>query len=59
MSSLTYARYEMLRTVRNVRFLLFSLAFPLVLLVVVGGRTRASPTSTAPASPSLCTTCPG
>ncbi len=40
MSSLTYARYEMLRTVRNVRFLLFSLAFPLVLLVVVGGANK-------------------
>jgi ABC-2 type transport system permease protein len=40
MSSLTYARFETLRTLRNVRFTLFSLAFPLVLLVVVGGANK-------------------
>lgn len=40
MSSLTYAKYETLRTVRNVRFVVFSLVFPLVLLVLVGGANR-------------------
>jgi ABC-2 type transport system permease protein len=40
MSSLTYAKYETLRTVRNVRFMVFSLVFPLVLLILVGGANR-------------------
>ncbi len=31
MSSSTYLRYELLRTFRNRRFLLFSLVFPLIL----------------------------
>lgn len=36
----TYLRHELLRTVRNWRFLLFSLLFPLVLLLAVGGSNR-------------------
>ncbi len=36
----TYLRYELLRTVRNWRFLIFSLIFPLVLLLAVGGSNR-------------------
>jgi ABC-2 type transport system permease protein len=40
MSTLTYARYETLRTLRNIRFTAFSLVFPLVLLVLVGGANR-------------------
>ena len=32
----TYLRYEVLRTFRNRRFLIFSLAFPLVLLLSIG-----------------------
>jgi ABC-2 type transport system permease protein len=35
-----YLRYEILRTFRNRRFLLFSLGFPLILFVVVGGANR-------------------
>jgi ABC-2 type transport system permease protein len=35
-----YLRYEVLRTFRNRRFLLFSLGFPLVLFLVVGGSNR-------------------
>jgi ABC-2 type transport system permease protein len=34
---MTYLRYEVLRTWRNRRFLLFSLAFPLVLFLAVAG----------------------
>lgn len=40
MSSLTYTRYEMLRTLRNRRFFTFSLIFPLVLFYVVAGENR-------------------
>ena len=37
MTELTYLRYEVLRTWRNRRFLLFSLAFPLILFLAVAG----------------------
>lgn len=37
MTELTYLRYEVLRTWRNRRFLLFSLVFPLVLFLTVAG----------------------
>ncbi|MHB8378992.1 MAG: ABC transporter permease [Acidimicrobiales bacterium] len=37
MKHLTYLRFELLRTIRNRRFLIFSLAFPLVLYVTVAG----------------------
>lgn len=36
----TYLRYELLRTVRNGRFLIFSLAFPLVLYFAIAGPNR-------------------
>ncbi|HEX3621459.1 MAG TPA: ABC transporter permease [Acidimicrobiales bacterium] len=36
----TYTRYEILRTVRNTRFFLFSLVFPLVLFLLVAGPNR-------------------
>lgn len=36
----TYVRYEILRTFRNRRFLIFSLGFPLVLLLAVGGANQ-------------------
>jgi ABC-2 type transport system permease protein len=39
-SSLTYTRYEMLRTLRNRRFFIFSLIFPLVLFYVIAGENR-------------------
>jgi ABC-2 type transport system permease protein len=39
-SSLTYTRYEVLRTLRNRRFFIFSLIFPLVLFYVVAGENR-------------------
>jgi ABC-2 type transport system permease protein len=35
-----YLRYEILRTFRNRRFLIFSLGFPLILFLVVGGANR-------------------
>jgi ABC-2 type transport system permease protein len=35
-----YLRYEILRTFRNRRFLLFSLGFPLILFLVVAGTNR-------------------
>lgn len=37
MSSFTYTRYELLRTLRNRRFLLLSLVFPLILYFVLAG----------------------
>jgi ABC-2 type transport system permease protein len=36
----TYTRYEVLRTVRNTRFFLFSLVFPLILFLLVAGPNR-------------------
>lgn len=38
--SLTYIRYELLRTLRNRRFFLLSLGFPLVLYFVIAGSQR-------------------
>ena len=37
---LTYVRYEVLRTIRNRRFLIFSLIFPLILFFAVAGAHR-------------------
>ncbi|HUA74224.1 MAG TPA: ABC transporter permease [Solirubrobacteraceae bacterium] len=38
--SLTYLRYELLRTFRNRRFFILSLVFPLVLYLLIAGSTR-------------------
>jgi ABC-2 type transport system permease protein len=35
-----YIRYEVIRTFRNWRFLLFSLGFPLILFLIIGGTNR-------------------
>jgi ABC-2 type transport system permease protein len=40
MKNLTYLRFELLRTIRNRRFLIFSLAFPLILYLTVAGAHR-------------------
>ncbi|MBI1378578.1 MAG: ABC transporter permease [Frankiales bacterium] len=40
MSSTTYVRYELVRMLRNRRFLVFSLAFPLILFLVTAGANR-------------------
>ncbi len=40
MSSATYLRYEVLRTFRNRRFFLFSLAFPLLIFLAIAGANR-------------------
>ncbi|MGH3733200.1 MAG: ABC transporter permease [Acidimicrobiales bacterium] len=40
MKGLTYVHYEVLRTIRNRRFLIFSLVFPLVLFLTVAGAHR-------------------
>jgi ABC-2 type transport system permease protein len=40
MKHFTYLRYELLRTVRNHRFLIFSLAFPLILFFSIAGAHR-------------------
>ena len=40
MSQLTYVRFELLRTFRNVRFFIFSLVFPVVLYVVTVGSNK-------------------
>lgn len=37
---LTYLRFELLRTIRNRRFLIFSLAFPLILFLTIAGSRR-------------------
>ena len=36
----TYLRYELVRTFRNTRFVIFAFAFPLVLYVVIAGPNR-------------------
>ena len=41
-TSLTYLRYELLRTVRNTRFFIFSLVFPLILFYVVAGANKTA-----------------
>jgi ABC-2 type transport system permease protein len=51
MSSITYTRYELKRTFRNKRFFFFSLGFPLLLFLTVGGSQRG--TSIAPGVPFL------
>lgn len=38
--ALTYTKYELLRTFRNTRFFIFSLAFPLILFLIVGGSNK-------------------
>jgi ABC-2 type transport system permease protein len=38
--ALVYQRYELLRALRNTRFLLFSLGFPLILFFVIAGSNR-------------------
>ena len=40
MISLAYIRYELLRTLRNRRFFLLSLGFPLVLYFLIAGPNR-------------------
>lgn len=40
MTGFVFTRYELLRTIRNRRFLVFSLAFPLLLYVLVAGPNR-------------------
>jgi ABC-2 type transport system permease protein len=40
MSSFTYTKYEMVRTLRNVRFFIFSLVFPLILFLFVAGPNK-------------------
>lgn len=40
MSSLTYTRYELVRTLRNTRFFIFSLGFPLILFYLIGGANK-------------------
>jgi ABC-2 type transport system permease protein len=40
MSAGTYTRFELLRTLRNRRFFIFSLAFPVILFLVIAGPNR-------------------
>jgi ABC-2 type transport system permease protein len=40
MNALVYTRYELLRTFRNRRFFVFSLAFPLILFYAIAGPNR-------------------
>jgi ABC-2 type transport system permease protein len=41
MSNLTYLKFEVLRTLRNRRFLIFSLIFPLVLFYAIAGPNKS------------------
>jgi ABC-2 type transport system permease protein len=41
MSHSRYLRYEMIRTLRNRRFLFFSLGFPLVLFLIIGSTNKS------------------
>ena len=49
MSGTTYMRFELLRTLRNKRFFVFSLGFPVVLFYVIAGPQRR--TRLVPAAP--------
>jgi ABC-2 type transport system permease protein len=40
MTSLTYVRYDLLKVLRNRRFFIFSLGFPLVLFLLLAGTNR-------------------
>jgi ABC-2 type transport system permease protein len=40
MSSLTFTKYELVRTLRNRRFFFFSLVFPLLMFVTIGGSNK-------------------
>jgi len=40
MTTATYARYEVVRTFRNVRFFIFSLVFPLTMYLLIAGPNR-------------------
>jgi len=40
MTAITYTRYELLRTLRNTRFLIFSLVFPMIMFFLIAGPTR-------------------
>jgi hypothetical protein len=46
----TYLRYEILRVVRARRFVVFSIAFPLILYYLIAARTAPNTTSAAAAS---------
>jgi ABC-2 type transport system permease protein len=50
-TSVTYLRYELLRTVRNTRFFIFSLVFPLILFYVVAGANKTLTLGTIPFQP--------
>jgi ABC-2 type transport system permease protein len=41
MSTSTYLRYELLRTLRNRRFLFFSLGFPLLMFLLIAGANKS------------------
>ena len=51
----TYTRYELLRTVRNRRFMILALGFPLVLYFLIAAPNRHETTSAAAASRRRCT----
>jgi ABC-2 type transport system permease protein len=40
MTALAYTRFELVRTFRNLRLLIFSLGFPLILFFVIAGPNR-------------------
>ena len=48
MKQLTYVRYEVLRTIRNRRFLIFSLIFPLILFYAIASEHRTAVTDGIP-----------
>ncbi|HTW07129.1 MAG TPA: ABC transporter permease [Acidimicrobiales bacterium] len=48
MTALTYARYDLLRVVRNRRFFIFSLGIPLVLYLLIAGENRHAHASGLP-----------
>ena len=59
MSAATYTRYELLRTFRNRRFVIFSLGFPLVLYFLIAAPNRNESTSAAAGSLRRSTSCVG
>ena len=54
-ATLAYTRFELVRAFRNRRFFFFSLAFPLVLYLLIAGPNAARTTSAAAGSPPAST----
>jgi hypothetical protein len=55
MSTATYRRYELLRTIRNRRVMIFSIAFPVILYLAIAVPAAMSRISSGPGYRRRCT----